>query len=78
MSNDSQEVIFQVQDLHRSFGSKHVLNGVTLGFFRGAKIGLIGVNGSGKSTLLKIIAGEIEADGGERFVQPGCKVAYLE
>ena len=57
MSNDSQEVIFQVQDLHRSFGPKEVLRGVTLGFFRGAKIGLIGVNGSGKSPLLKIIAG---------------------
>ena len=55
--SDSQEVIFQVTDVHRSYGTKDVLKGITLGFFRGAKIGLIGINGCGKSTLLKIIAG---------------------
>jgi ATP-binding cassette subfamily F protein uup len=38
---------------------------------------LVGRNGSGKSTLLKIVAGEIEADGGERWVQPGTTIRYL-
>ena len=44
----------------------------------GERIALVGRNGSGKSTLLRIAAGEIAADKGERFVQPGLKVAYLE
>ncbi len=77
MSHDSQEVIFQVQELHRSFGSKHVLKGVTLGFFRGAKIGLIGVNGSGKSTLLKIIAGVDEGYEGSVTIAKGATIGHV-
>jgi ATP-binding cassette ChvD family protein len=77
MSNDSQEVIFQVQDLQRSFGSKHVLKGVTLGFFRGAKIGLIGVNGSGKSTLLKIIAGVDEGYEGSVTIAKDATIGHV-
>lgn len=77
MSKDPQEVIFQVQDLHRSFGSKHVLKGVTLGFFRGAKIGLIGVNGSGKSTLLKIIAGVDSGYEGSMTIAKGATIGYV-
>ena len=77
MSNDSQEVIFQVQDLHRSFGPKHVLKGVTLGFFRGAKIGLIGVNGSGKSTLLKIIAGDDDGYEGAVTIAKGATIGHV-
>ena len=77
MSNDSQEVIFQVQDLHRSFGPKEVLRGVTLGFFRGAKIGLIGVNGSGKSTLLKIIAGADSGYEGSVTIAKGATIGHV-
>jgi len=78
MSNDSQEVIFQVQDLNRSFGPKDVLKGVTLGFFRGAKIGLIGVNGSGKSTLLKIIAGVDDGYDGTVTIAKGASIGYVQ
>ncbi|MBT6453770.1 MAG: energy-dependent translational throttle protein EttA [Planctomycetes bacterium] len=77
MSKDRQEVIFQVQDVYRSFGPKDVLKGVTLGFFRGAKIGLIGVNGSGKSTLLKIIAGVDDGYDGTVTIAKGATIGYV-
>jgi ATP-binding cassette ChvD family protein len=51
------KIIFQLQDLHKFFGQREVLKGITLSFLEGAKIGVIGPNGAGKSTLLKILAG---------------------
>ncbi|MFC1602478.1 energy-dependent translational throttle protein EttA [Pseudomonadota bacterium] len=56
---------------------RHILRDISLSFFPGAKIGVLGLNGSGKSTLLKIMAGldtEIE---GEARPQPGINVGYL-
>ncbi|WP_339725500.1 energy-dependent translational throttle protein EttA [uncultured Paraglaciecola sp.] len=56
---------------------KHILKNISLSFFPGAKIGVLGLNGSGKSTLLKIMAGidtEIE---GEAIPQTGLKIGYL-
>jgi ATPase subunit of ABC transporter with duplicated ATPase domains len=54
----ADKIIFQLQDVQKSFGLKSVLKGITLAFLEGAKIGIIGNNGAGKSTLLRIIAGE--------------------
>jgi ATP-binding cassette, subfamily F, member 3 len=51
-------------DLCKSFGSKRVLNGVTIDFQRGERVAIMGPNGAGKSTLMKIIAGKLEADSG--------------
>ncbi|MEM7166534.1 MAG: energy-dependent translational throttle protein EttA [Planctomycetota bacterium] len=77
MSTDSKEIIFSVQDLHKVYGKKEVLAGITLGFYYGAKIGIIGSNGSGKSTLLRVIAGvEKEIDGQVTFKR-GTTVGYL-
>ena len=57
--------------------SKHILKNISLSFFPGAKIGVLGLNGSGKSTLLKIMAG-IDTDIlGEARPQPGIKIGYL-
>ncbi|HBQ44601.1 MAG TPA: energy-dependent translational throttle protein EttA [Thiomicrospira sp.] len=57
--------------------SKHILKDISLSFFPGAKIGVLGLNGSGKSTLLKIMAG-IDTDIiGEARPQPGIKIGYL-
>ena len=56
---------------------KHILKNISLSFFPGAKIGVLGLNGSGKSTLLRILAGldtEIE---GEARPQSGIKIGYL-
>ena len=56
---------------------RHILRDISLSFFPGAKIGVLGLNGSGKSTLLRIMAGldtEIE---GEARPQPGIKIGFL-
>jgi len=51
------QFIFQVADLHKYYEKKEVLKGIYLGFYPGAKIGVLGNNGAGKSTLLRIMAG---------------------
>ncbi|WP_028486358.1 energy-dependent translational throttle protein EttA [Thiomicrorhabdus chilensis] len=57
--------------------NRHILKDISLSFFPGAKIGVLGLNGSGKSTLLKIMAG-IDTDiVGEARPQPGIKIGYL-
>jgi ATP-binding cassette ChvD family protein len=50
--------IYTINDLHRRFGDREVLRGLTFSLYPGDRIGVIGVNGSGKSTLMKILAGE--------------------
>jgi ATP-binding cassette subfamily F protein uup len=69
--------LVQLTDIALTFGGTPLLEGVELSVSAGERVGLVGRNGSGKSTLLKIAAGLIEADSGERFVQPGAAVRYL-
>jgi len=70
--------ILTLRDIHLSFGGPTLLEGVELAVLRGDRLCLVGRNGSGKSTLLKIVAGLVEADHGERFVQPGVTIRYLD
>ena len=56
-SGSMPEYIYAVRNLQKKYGTKEVLRGITLAFYYGAKIGVIGHNGSGKSTLLRIMAG---------------------
>jgi sulfate-transporting ATPase len=56
---------------------RHILKDISLSFFPGAKIGVLGVNGSGKSTLLKIMAGVDKEFEGEATPMPGLKIGYL-
>lgn len=62
-------------DLH--WGADPVLDQLELHIGASDRLCLIGRNGAGKSTLMKVVAGLIEADGGERWLQPGVSVAYL-
>ena len=59
------------------FGGRPLFSGVDLPVAKGERLCLVGRNGSGKSTLLKALSGDIDLDGGERFLQPGARVAYL-
>lgn len=56
---------------------KHILKDISLSFFPGAKIGVLGLNGAGKSTLLRIMAGVDQDYIGEARPQPGIKIGYL-
>ena len=55
-----------------------ILRDISLSFFPGAKIGVLGLNGSGKSTLLRIMAGVDKEFEGEARPQPGIKIGFLE
>jgi ABC transport system ATP-binding/permease protein len=69
--------VLTLNHIHKAFGPQVVLDDVSLTVMRGARIGLIGRNGEGKSTLLKLMAGLVEADGGELTLRSGMRVAYL-
>src|SRR5918995_1735573 len=69
--------LLTLQDIALTFGGTPLIEGAELSVAPGERACLVGRNGSGKSTLLKIAAGQIEADRGKRFVQPGATVRYL-
>ena len=70
-TTDDKKVIFSMHRVSRTYGTKQVLKDITLGFYYGAKIGVIGLNGSGKSSLLKIIAGRDTDYTGDVAFAPG-------
>lgn len=73
------QYVYVMQNLTKVFPSgKELFKGITLSFFPGAKIGVLGVNGAGKSTLLKIMAGVDKDFNGEAWAAEGVKVGYLE
>lgn len=69
--------ILTLKDAHLSFGGKDLFDGLDMNIYDGDKVCLVGKNGEGKSTLLKVVCGEIELDGGERWVMPNLHVSYL-
>jgi energy-dependent translational throttle protein EttA len=75
---DDNKIIFSMYRLGKTFPPhRQVLKDISLSFFLGAKIGIIGLNGSGKSTLLKIIAGQEKEFQGEVTFLPGYSVGHL-
>ncbi|MGD8439719.1 MAG: energy-dependent translational throttle protein EttA [Holophagae bacterium] len=78
MTTDDQKVIFSMVRVSKTHGQRQVLRDISLGFFHGAKIGVLGLNGAGKSTLLKIMAGVEEPSNGEVARAPGYNVGLLE
>ena len=75
-----EKIIFSMNRVSKVLphNNKVILKDIYLGFFYGAKIGIIGLNGAGKSTLLKIIAGVDQSYRGEVVWAPGYTVGYLE
>lgn len=69
--------LLTLQNIGLTFGGTALLEDAELSVSAGERLCLVGRNGSGKSTFLKIAAGQIEADKGTRFVQPGTTVRYL-
>ncbi len=72
------EFIYQMYQARKAHNDKVILNDVTLSFYPGAKIGVVGPNGMGKSTLLKIMAGKEDVSAGEARLTPGYTVGILE
>ena len=72
------EFIYQMYQARKAHGDKVILDDVTLSFYPGAKIGVVGPNGMGKSTLLKIMAGIEDVTNGDARLTPGYTVGILE
>lgn len=72
------EFIYQMYQARKAHGDKVILDDVTLSFYPGAKIGVVGPNGMGKSTLLKIMAGIEEVSNGDAKLTPGYTVGILQ
>uniref|UniRef100_A0A8I6YL31 ABC transporter domain-containing protein n=2 Tax=Hordeum vulgare subsp. vulgare TaxID=112509 RepID=A0A8I6YL31_HORVV len=65
---DEHGVLIECRDVHKSFGDKHVLQGVSFKIRHGEAVGIIGPSGTGKSTILKVMAGLLAPDKGEVFI----------
>lgn len=77
-SGELAEFIYQMYQARKAQGEKVILDDVTLSFYPGAKIGVVGPNGMGKSTLLKVMAGIEEVTGGDAHLTPGYTVGILQ
>ena len=71
------DFLLSLKDVSLAFGGPPVLDGVSLSISKGLRAALTGRNGEGKSTLMKVIAGDLEPDGGEIVRAPGLKTAYV-
>lgn len=78
MSVDDKKIIYSMIKVSKYYESKPVLKDISLSYFYGAKIGVLGLNGSGKSTLLRILAGIDTEFNGETILSPGLTIDYLE
>ena len=77
MANESQKIIYSMIGVSKYHDKKPILKDISLSYFFGAKIGVIGLNGSGKSSLLRIIAGEDKEINGQTILTPGLTIAFL-
>jgi len=77
-SAEAPTVIFSMIGVSKKHERKEILRDISLSFFYGAKIGVLGLNGSGKSSLLRIIAGRDKEFDGELHIEPGYTVGLLE
>lgn len=75
---DDKKIIYTMDRVSRSYGTKVVLKDISISYYYGAKIGVVGANGSGKSSLFKILAGRDKDFVGETTLLPGYTIGYLE
>jgi len=78
MSNDPNKIIYSMVRVSKAYDKKPILKDISLSYFYGAKIGVLGLNGSGKSSLLRIMAGSDTEFEGETVLSPGYTVGFLE
>ncbi|MBM4278972.1 MAG: energy-dependent translational throttle protein EttA [Deltaproteobacteria bacterium] len=78
MANESQKIIYSMIGVSKYHDKRPILKDISLSYFYGAKIGVIGLNGSGKSSLLRIIAGEDREFIGQTILTPGFTIGFLE
>ncbi len=78
MSSDDKKIIYSMIKVSKFYDDKPILKDISLSYFYGAKIGVLGLNGSGKSTLLRILAGIDTEFNGETVISPGLTVEYLD
>jgi sulfate-transporting ATPase len=78
MSHIPDKIIYSMMRVSKQYDNKPVLKDISLSYFYGAKIGVLGLNGSGKSTLLRILAGVEKEFNGETSIAPGLTVDLLE
>ncbi len=78
MSTDDKKIIYSMHRVSKYYEKKPILKDISLSYFYGAKIGVLGMNGSGKSTLLKILAGVDQDFQGSTSLAPGHTIGYLE
>ncbi len=75
---DDKKIIYTMYRVSKRHGTKQVLKDISLSYYYGAKIGVIGLNGSGKSSLLRILAGTDTEFAGETSCAPGYTIGFLE
>ena len=78
MGQEPNKIIYSMIRVSKYYDKKPVLKDISLSFFNGAKIGVLGLNGSGKSTLLRIFAGVDTEFNGQTTISPGLTVGLLE
>ena len=78
MSNDSKKIIYSMMRVSKFYQNKPVLKDISLSYFYGAKIGVLGLNGSGKSSLLRVMAGVDQEYNGQAVLSPGYTLGFLE
>ncbi len=78
MSNEPDKIIYSMMRVGKFYHNRQVLKDISLSYFYGAKIGVLGLNGSGKSSLLRILAGVDQEFEGKTALSPGYTIGFLE
>ena len=78
MAIEPNKIIYSMMRVSKFYDKKPVIKDISLSYFYGAKIGVLGLNGSGKSSLLRIMAGVDKDFNGQAVLSPGYTVGYLE